>query len=296
LESDSGDTTDAVLDIENLCGMAQTLDQEPDMIAQLVRIALIAIAQNSLEHNFNISSLNESELAGLASTFSQAEKTNLMRKALIGELAINVPVFQLARSRSKSAMELVEGAQQIGGFSTHALDFWLIREPGFFRATGFWDRDFLFYLNTLETNIALDNFPPPKSLVAADNFKKVDETVGQKHYYLSKMLLAALSNAITKEASSLAYLRTSIAAIAVERFRVAHGQLPENLNEVVPQFLSAVPTDPFDGQPLRYHRLAKGYVIYSIGSDGHDDGGLEKPADWKSGDKTTFDIAFIVER
>jgi hypothetical protein len=296
LESDSGDTTNAVFDIENLCGMSQTLDQEPDMIAQLVRIALIAIAENSLEHNFNISSLNESELAGLAFALSQTEKTNLMRKALIGELAINVPIFQLARSRPKSAVELVEGAQQVGGFSTHALDFWLIREPRFFRAIGFWDRDFIFYLDTLETNIALDNFPPPRSLASADNFKKADETVERKNYYLSKMLLAALSNAITKEASSLAYLRTSIVAIAVERFRVAHGQLPENLNEVVPQFLSAVPTDPFDGQPLRYHRLAKGYVIYSIGSDGHDDGGREKPADWKSGDKTTFDITFTVER
>jgi hypothetical protein len=296
LESESGDTTNAVFDIENLCGMSQTLDQEPDMIAQLVRIALIAIAENSLEHSFNISSLNESELAGLASAFSQAEKTNLMRKALIGELALNAPVFQLVRSRPKSAVELVEGAQQVGGFSTHTLDFWLIREPGFFRATGFWDRDFLFYLNTLETNIALDNFPPPKSLVAADNFKKVDETVGRKNYYLSKMFLAALSSAITKEASSFACLRTSIAAIAVERFRLAHGRLPENLNELVPQFLSAVPSDPFEGAPLRYHRLAKGYVIYSVGSDGHDDGGREKPADWKSSDKTTYDITFTVER
>jgi hypothetical protein len=47
---------------------------------------------------------------------------------------------------------------------------------------------------------------------------------------------------------------------------------------------------------LRYHRLAKGYVIYSIGADGHDDGGREKPADWKPGDKTTYDITFTVER
>ena len=108
------------------------------MIAQLVRIALIAIAENSLDHCFNVNSLNESELAGLAFAFSQVEKTNLMRQALIGELAINAPVFQLVRSRPKSAVELVEGAQQVGGFSTHTLDFWLIRKPGFFRATGFW--------------------------------------------------------------------------------------------------------------------------------------------------------------
>jgi hypothetical protein len=296
LASGSGDTTNAATAIENLVNIAHTLDNEPDMIAQLVRIALIAIAENSLDQCFNVNSLNESELAGLASTFSQAEKTNLMGQALIGELAINVPIFQSVRARSKSAVELVEGAQEVGGFSTHALDAWLIHEPRFFRASGFWDRDLLNYLDVMETNITLVSFAPPRNLVAADNFKKAETKVEQNHYYLSKLLVTALSSAVTKEVTSIAYLRTSIAAIAIERFRLAHGQLPKNLNELVPQFLSAVPNDPFDGQPLRYHLLDKGYVIYSIGSDGHDDGGREKPARWKSSDKTTYDITFTVER
>jgi hypothetical protein len=296
LASESGDTIKNVTAIENLLGMAHTLDEEPDIIAQLVRISFIAIAENSLEHCLNITNLNESELSELAFTFSAADKPNLMTRALIGDRADHILVFQLVRSRPRGAMELVEGAQQVGGFSTHALDFWLIHEPRFFQSVGFWDRDFSYFLDVMETNIALDNFPPPKSLVAADNFKKTEEKAGKKHYYLSKLFVDALSGAITREASNFAYLRTSIAAISVERFRLAHGQLPENLNEVVPQFLSAVPVDPFDGEPLRYHRLTKGYVIYSIGSDGHDDGGREKPADWKSSDKTSFDITFTVER
>jgi hypothetical protein len=296
LASESGDTTNAATAIENLIDMAHTVDNEPDMIAQLVRIALIAIAENSLEHCFNVNSLNESELVGLASAFSNAEKTNLMARALTGDQAIAIPVFQLVRSRSKSAVELVEGAQEVGGFSNPTLDPWLIREPQFFRTIGFWDDDFLFYMNIMETNIALNNFPPPKSLVAVDNFKKVDEVAVRRHCYLSKLFLSAFSSAIIKEASSFACLRTSIAAVAIERFRLVHGQLPKNLNELVPQFLPAVPADPFDGQPLRYHRLAKGYVVYSVGADGHDDGGREKPADWKSTDKTHYDITFTVER
>jgi len=296
LASESGDTTNTVDAIENLVGMTHTLDQEPDVIAQLVRISLCAIAENSLENCLNVNSLNESELVGLASAFSSAEKTNLMARALLGELAINTPVFQLVRSRSKSAVELVEGAQQVGRFSTHALDSWLIHEPRFFRAIGFWDRDLLYYLDVMETNIALDSFAPPQNLAAADNLEKANQEMERKHYYLSKLFITALFKTVIKEANNFAYLRTSIAAIAVERFRLAHGRLPENLNELVPQFLSAVPIDPFDGASLRYHCLAKGYVIYSVGSDGHDDGGREKPADWKSSDKITYDITFTVER
>jgi hypothetical protein len=295
LASESGDTTNAVTEIENLFGMAQTLDQEPDIIAQFVRISLIARAKNSLEHCLNINGLDESELIGLASTFSSAEKTNLMVRALVGDRADHVPVFQLVRSKSKSAVELVKGAQQVGGFSTPALDSWLIREPRFFRATGFWDYDLLYFLQVMETNITLDTFPPPQSLIAADNLKRAEEKAREKHYYLSKLLLPP-PNVIVNESKNLAYLRISIAAIAVERFRLAHGKLPKRLDELVPQFLSAVPSDPFDGQPLRYHRLDKGYVIYSIGSDGEDNGGRERPANVKSTDKTHYDITFTVER
>ena len=60
---------------------------------------------------------------------------------------------------------------------------------------------------------------------------------------------------------SLAELHFARVALAVERFRLAQGRLPENLNELVPQFLPKVLVDPFDGQPLRYHRLDKGYIV-----------------------------------
>jgi hypothetical protein len=42
---------------------------------------------------------------------------------------------------------------------------------------------------------------------------------------------------------------------------------------LIPEFLDKVPTDPYDGKPLRYRRLDDGVVVYSIGRDGKDDGG-----------------------
>jgi hypothetical protein len=66
-------------------------------------------------------------------------------------------------------------------------------------------------------------------------------------------------------------------ALAVERFRRVRGRLPESLTELAPEFIAAIPADPFDGAPLRYRRLVKGDLVYSIGADGHDDGGRESP-------------------
>jgi hypothetical protein len=77
------------------------------------------------------------------------------------------------------------------------------------------------------------------------------------------------------------------AAIAIERYRLRHNRLPAQLAELVPEFLPAVPLDPFDGKPLRYVVRENEYLIYNVGVDGLDNLG--------SGDESGKpDDAFIV--
>ena len=71
----------------------------------------------------------------------------------------------------------------------------------------------------------------------------------------------------------LAEVRCATAALAAERYRVTEKRWPANLDALVPKYLDAVPNDPFDGRPLRIHRLPDGVVIYSVGPDRVDDGG-----------------------
>jgi hypothetical protein len=58
----------------------------------------------------------------------------------------------------------------------------------------------------------------------------------------------------SKAMEAIARLRCAKTACAIERFRLKHGKLPEKLEELVPEFLSEVPIDPFDGKKLRYVR------------------------------------------
>jgi len=68
--------------------------------------------------------------------------------------------------------------------------------------------------------------------------------------------------------------RIVITAIALKRFQLKHGAVPQNLDELVPEFLVSVPIDPFDGKPLKYHPNAdKTFRLYGVGEDGIDDGG-----------------------
>jgi hypothetical protein len=69
---------------------------------------------------------------------------------------------------------------------------------------------------------------------------------------------------------SHAALRCADVGMAAERYRRKHGNWPLSLADLVPQYLQAVPLDPFDGHPLRYRITDRGAVVYSIGEDGRD--------------------------
>jgi hypothetical protein len=66
--------------------------------------------------------------------------------------------------------------------------------------------------------------------------------------------------------------RCAAVALAAERFRLEHGRWPDALADLVPDLLTEVPADPYDGQPLRYRRLSDGVIVYAVGPDGQDDG------------------------
>jgi hypothetical protein len=67
--------------------------------------------------------------------------------------------------------------------------------------------------------------------------------------------------------------------LAIRAFQIEHGELPERLEMLTPEILPQPPVDPFDpsGRPLRYVRTADGYVAYSVGFDGKDNGGAPPP-------------------
>jgi hypothetical protein len=110
---------------------------------------------------------------------------------------------------------------------------------------------------------------------------------------VAQMVVPSYPKAVRAAVERRATADATQTALAVERFRLAHnGEVPESLAAVTPQYLSAVPRD-VDGKPLRFKKLARGYVIYSIGADGVDNGGKERASNTAT---NGYDITFTVER
>ncbi len=103
---------------------------------------------------------------------------------------------------------------------------------------------------------------------------------------LSKVTLSALTSLARAIARGEAQRGVARVGLAMCRYRAAKRAFPETLQELVPEFIPAVPRDPFDGQPLRLKSTEQELVIYSIGPNGEDDGGVPFDKEEQTGDIT----------
>ena len=71
--------------------------------------------------------------------------------------------------------------------------------------------------------------------------------------------------------------RVAYLYLAIALYRLDHGQLPPTLDALVPDYIDAVPNDPYDGEPIRYD--AERAILYSVGEDFIDQGGSQLPSE-----------------
>jgi hypothetical protein len=62
-------------------------------------------------------------------------------------------------------------------------------------------------------------------------------------------------------------------AVALAAYQREHGRYPAKLEELAPKYLPQIPQDLFSGKALIYRPSKDGYLLYSVGINGIDEGG-----------------------
>ena len=296
LKAEAGDAISATRAVRASLAVAHSLDTEPGLASQLVALSMVDKSCLSLERVLCRTPLSNDDLLHLTRDLAAAEATNRIVTGLIGDRAIFMELIRLAQDDVRQMIE-VSNQNQPEEEKTDLPS----RDPGLgWRLIGFFERDRAFFLRAMETNLLIAAMPPPASLATSNQTDQIQTEARKGFYFFSGLLLPSLSRLPWKDASLRARLRTAQVAVALERWRATHaGTLPDSLDALVPDFLPAIPHDPYDGQALRFKRLPQGYVVYSIGPDRRDDGGREQPprkGKVKREDRDRYDITFTVER
>lgn len=126
-------------------------------------------------------------------------------------------------------------------------------------------------------------FDPANNLILP---RKLDEAARQieafdhsASYGTPYKILAAIAIPNFKHATqTAAHNQTRVneaqIACALERYHLANGAYPENLEALVPEFIKKMPPDLMGGEPLQYRRAFGGnFLLYSVGWNEADDDG-----------------------
>ncbi|MEM6458673.1 MAG: hypothetical protein AAF710_04710 [Planctomycetota bacterium] len=90
---------------------------------------------------------------------------------------------------------------------------------------------------------------------------------------LTGILLPALTAATRTETQINQNTAIAPVLVALAGYRAEDGAYPDELDALVPEWLDAVPTDVYMGEPVLYRVIDGRPVVYSVGPDGEDDGG-----------------------
>jgi len=256
-----GDPRGAARSIRAIFSLARSLEREPVLVSLMVRLACDGIAREQLKKLLPSVGFSDADLARLQDVLRAIDYHDGLYRGMLGERAMGIHTFENPNPSEE------ENPIPAGGF-------WRFTQGG----------GFVFYLEHMGGLVVAAKQPWPQALRAADQAEaKLDDLAAgasplTKVTHVFPLLLApAIGAAFEATARNVAMNGAADAAIAIELYRRRHGKLPERLKQLVPDFLPQIPTDPFDGQPLKYVVREEEYLIYSVGRDRVDNGGTADP-------------------
>jgi hypothetical protein len=283
---------DALKDVELILYMANSLKEEPFIVSYLVRVACVQLAIQPIWEGLAEHAWSDTQLQELQTHLQQYDFVSDMKRPLDEERAMGIAVIDFMRKKGRGPfVELVYSVSS--NFTDRMLAYWL----GGFVPRGWFYEEQLNYCKAYQVqwrgavDRATKRVSPSRN---AANGRAFDRELPRSrseaimhHRILFPILLPALGNFPRRGAIAQVAVDQAILACALERYRLANGQFPENLDALVPVFISQLVHDVITGEPYKYRRTDDGrFILYSVGWNEKDDGGVPGKTDFddKEGD------------
>ncbi len=236
-------------------GLASSFGRKPLLVEELVRFAADAITLQAVEHSLSLCELAPRDL--------QALRVRMERER--GDLSLDAAmVFE--RTAGHFTFEEMIGKGDLKA-AVESTSLWYRFLPGWRQ------KDELSYDSVMDSVERAMALPPRQALRARDDSIPSIETLSPPPV-LSAMLLPPGHHVLKSMICSKVQLSVACAALAVEQYRLKNGHWPDSLDRLVPGYLDAVPEDPFGTGKVRYKHTDTGVMLYSIGPDDKDQGGI----------------------
>lgn len=261
----AGNNQAAEHDVHTILRAAQGPKDEPILISHLVRLAMLHAALQPIAEGIAAGAWSDQQLAGFQEDLFAINVLPDLKKTLRGESIF----FGINTIDALRRGEISDNLSDLDG---RALRF--VPDGWFYGEMLNYHKALAAYANAFPTDKPLD---PAAIESLTERYGTTNQNIFMLYWnnnFFVRMLVPALSRTLERTARAQTGLRLGGLACALERHRLQHGNYPESLEELksVP---AAMTHDLVLGGPLHYRREAEhGYVLYSLGWNRKDDGGV----------------------
>ncbi|RIK62309.1 MAG: hypothetical protein DCC65_17685 [Planctomycetota bacterium] len=271
---------DAVRIIEDGLRIGRYLEFQPTLISAIVKLGVEAGFEHETERTINICGLPDSCLRSLQAAFKASEGRPDLRSCMLIERVLTIDFHLHALPAGQATTHLPAPGPLVPIWKYIPLAPKADARAGIEMA------------NRLCEAVDPADFGAVKRVEAIEQFKV------SLPWYCYTARYGAGGNTHSRWIKfwirHLGMNRTIQAAIAAERYRLAHGQWPGSLDVLVPDYIDAVPIDPFDDRPIRYAIVPEGIKTWVIGDDLSDEGGNIKHLEESKTEDPVTDWGWII--
>lgn len=235
---------------------SRSIGDEPFMISQLFRMAVrtnvVRAVERAVAQSVRDAEVNALRLAALQDALAADAEEPLLLHGIRGERAMFDILFAKIGDGSLDMVDSTAGREARGKVNFN-LGEWLYR--------GRVPADRAFAIQWLTDAVDAARLPLHEQPAA---FAALPDPPKDRDHILSRLLLPAVDKVAAAHWRCAGEARCAVAGIACERFRLKHSRWPDTLAELCPEFLSAVPLDPFNGEPLKLATEPDGIVVHTI--------------------------------
>jgi hypothetical protein len=263
LKAQQNDMKEALISCRAAANSSRVIGDEPSLLSMLIRISVRGLSLQALERVLAQGEPLEEELGLIQKALERDAADNLLLIGIRGERAGMNRLFESIESGIVPApnmndMVLVLDPEDKPSMSEQ-INWYLPGTRRQYRAE---------YLKYQTQCVEIAKRPWHEQETAMDEVQ-----TNLKGSTFLRLFSSTWPKFVSATLRSQAEMHAAIVALAVERYRLKHERWPRMLADLCPEYLAAIPVDPYNGETLHYRRWAEGVVIYSVGPDKTDNGG-----------------------
>ena len=284
-ELQNGQSEKAFADVKLALRLADSVRTEPFIITHLVRIAILQIILQPIWEGLAEHKWSNAQLAALDAELTKLDFLADYKLSVRSERAAHVKIVDWMEQKRSRFWELFnmfndDERNLMNNFGLSA-EIYLMPKGWYYQSE--------IVLSDAQQQWVLPMVNDSQQTVSPQAARESVDAVKSLRPSAVNLFARLLLPELGKYAGKTAHAQTAVnlarVAIALERYRLAHGEYPDSLSALALQFMETIPHDVIGGQPLHYQRTADPsspgsdtasgqFVLYSVGWNETDDGGV----------------------